>query len=111
MGKACPCWPQTLRRKNRARALQLPGSGESLHEIIPFLVELVKAKIAAPALTEFESPLDASGVAPDTLVVSRVGEMLEDTLGEWRNVRAECVVNPFAFLGVWTRPASRRSVR
>lgn len=64
----------------------------------PFLVELVKAKIAAPVLAEFESPLDAIGVAADALVVSRVGEMLKDTLGEWRNVRAESVVNPFAFL-------------
>jgi hypothetical protein len=59
---------------------------------------LVKAKIAASVLTEFESPPDAIGVAADALVVSRVGEMLKETLSEWRNVRAESVVNPSAFL-------------
>jgi hypothetical protein len=59
---------------------------------------LVKAKIAASALTQFESSLDAIGVAADALVLSRVGEMLKETLSEWRSVRAESVVNPSAFL-------------
>ena len=42
--------------------------------------------------------MDAFGVAADTFVVNRVSEMLKETFCEWRNVRAESVVNPSAFL-------------
>ena len=42
--------------------------------------------------------MDAFGIAADAFVVSRVSEMLKETFCEWRNVRAESVVNPSAFL-------------
>jgi hypothetical protein len=42
--------------------------------------------------------VDAFGVAADAFVVNRVSEMLKETFCEWRNVRAESVVNPSAFL-------------
>ena len=42
--------------------------------------------------------MDAFGVAADAFVVNRVSEMLKETFCEWRNVRAESVVNPSAFL-------------
>jgi hypothetical protein len=42
--------------------------------------------------------VDAFGVAADAFVVNRVSEMPKETFCEWRNVRAESVVNPSAFL-------------
>jgi hypothetical protein len=59
---------------------------------------LVKAESAASVLTELESSVDAFGVAADAFVVNRVSEMPKESFCEWRNVRAESVVNPSAFL-------------